>query len=148
MITYQNIKKVYIHGDLSKRNLIYNSGKVYIIDFGEFRKGDNHLDIAAVLTSMVSFEQGKEYVYKCLHVFYENYTDYMKDFQWENLCKNIQLWIVRGILACLLYARDISVFSKRIKEMIDLGTNLNKVIEDNFMICQHFFGHIFTEQFI
>ena len=129
-ITDQNIKKTFIHGDLSKRNLIYSSEKVYIIDFGEFRQGDNHLDIAATLTSMINFKEGKEYVHKCLCVFHESYTNYMKDFQWDNLQKNIKLWIIRGIL---LYTSDTSSFVEKSKKVIDLESNLSRVILDNFI---------------
>lgn len=133
MVTYQNIKNTFIHGDLGKWNLLYNSPQVYIIDFGEARKGDNHFDLAATLTSMISFNLSKEYTCKYLHAFYEEYKNYVEDFQWERLQKNIQLWILRGILALLLHLGDKPNYIENIKRMIDLELKLNNVIYENLM---------------
>ena len=133
MITYQKIKNTFIHGDLGKWNLIYDLKQVYIIDFGEVRKGDNHFDIAAILTSMIGFDLGEEFAYKCLLAFYENYESYMEDFQWKKLQKNIQLWILRGILAMLLYSSNKPNFTESVKKMIDLELKLNNLICENFI---------------
>lgn len=128
MILCQNIKNVFIHGDLGKWNLIYNSEKIYVIDFGEVRKGDSHLDIAAALTSMVNFDLGKEFVCERLSVFYETYVNYMKDFQWDDLQRNIQLWTLRGILATLLYSNNEKTSIERVRKMIDLKLSFDEII--------------------
>ncbi|CAK7027821.1 aminoglycoside phosphotransferase family protein [Tissierella carlieri] len=133
MVTYQNIKNTFIHGDLGKWNLIYNSKQVYIIDFGEVRRGDHHFDIAATLTSMINFDLGKEFAYKFLYTFYEEYKNYMGDFQWEKLQKNIQLWILRGMLALLLYSSNKPNFIESVKKMIDLELKLSNIICENFI---------------
>ena len=133
MVTYQNIKNRFIHGDLGKWNLLYNSPKVYIIDFGEVRKGDNHFDVAAILTSMISFDLSDEFICKYLHAFHEEYKNYMEDFQWKKLQKNIQLWILRGILALLLYSSNKPNFIESVKKMVDLELKLNNVICENFI---------------
>lgn len=133
MCSAENVKTTFIHGDLGKWNLINASKKIYIIDFGEARRGDNHFDIAAVLTSMMNFDFGNDFAYKCLCTFYESYISYMNNFQWESLQKNIHLWILRGILALFLYSNDEVNFIKRAKKMMDLKINFDEVISDNFM---------------
>lgn len=133
MVTYQNIKNTFIHGDLGKWNLLYNSPKVYIIDFGKVRKGDNHFDVAAILTSMISFDLSKEFTCKYLRAFHEEYKNYVDDFQWEKLQKNIQLWILRGIFAFLLHSSNKTNSIENIKKMMDLELKLNNVICENLI---------------
>ena len=133
MVTYQNIKNTFIHGDLGKWNLLYNSPKVYIIDFGEVRKGDNHFDVAAILTPMIGFDLSEEFTCKYLRAFHEQYKNYMENFQWEKLQKNIQLWILRGIFALLLHSSNKTNSIENIKKMMNLELKLNNVIRENFI---------------
>jgi Ser/Thr protein kinase RdoA (MazF antagonist) len=47
---YKHENNCYIHGDLGKWNLLFCGQNIYVIDFGEVRRGNNHFDIAAVFT--------------------------------------------------------------------------------------------------
>lgn len=132
MITYDNIKTSFIHADLGKWNLIYNSNNIFIIDFGEIRRGDNHLDIAAALTSMINFDFGNEFACECLKAFYEAYIDKIKDFQWELLLKNIELWLFRGVIALLLYSKKEIDFIEGKEKMLDLKLRFENIILNNF----------------
>ena len=42
-LSYHHINNCYIHGDLGKWNLLFDNKDIYIIDFGEVRRGNNNI---------------------------------------------------------------------------------------------------------
>lgn len=45
-LSYNVNNNCYIHGDLGVWNLLFNKEQIYLIDFSEVRKGNNHFDIS------------------------------------------------------------------------------------------------------
>lgn len=100
-LAYKHDDNSYIHGDLGVWNMLFNGSDIYLIDFGEVRRGNNHFDIAAVLTSTINLSQSNEELKENLKVFLSSYTEHFPDFDLDVLKENIKLWIVRGVLAIL-----------------------------------------------
>lgn len=99
---YHHENNCYIHGDLGKWNLIFNNKNTYIIDFGEVRKGNNHFDISAVISSTIDLNQPEEEIIASLIDFRKGYKENFEQFDWFLLMENLSLWFTRGIIALLV----------------------------------------------
>ena len=92
----------YIHGGLGIWNLLFNNSDIYIIDFGEVRRGNNHLDVSAVLTSTIDWNRTDGVIMNSLKDFRAGYLTNFNDFSWKVLKENFFLWFTRGMIALLV----------------------------------------------
>lgn len=121
----------YIHGDLGRWNLLFHEQDIYLIDFGEMRKGNNHFDIAALLTSSIDWNQNDEQIAKCIQEYQKGYTRFFHNFNWETLLACINLWNVRGLLAFITqYDRDMNDQEiQYIEQVLERGKRLAIIIQ-------------------
>ena len=101
-LSYKHDNNCYIHGDLGVWNMLFSKEDIYLIDFGEVRRGNNHFDIAAVLASTIVWNKSGQEVLNSLNNFRSGYLEYFYEFNIEVLKESLKLWIVRGILALLI----------------------------------------------
>lgn len=99
---YNHENNCYIHGDLGKWNLLRDENNIYIIDFGEVRKGNNHFDISAVISSTLDWNMEDEKIIASLNDFRNGYIANFEQFNWSILRENLTLWFTRGIIALLI----------------------------------------------
>ena len=92
----------YIHGDLGKWNLLFNHNDIYLIDFGEVRKGNNHFDISAVLSSTIDWDSEENNIISSLNDFKNGYLDNDETFDGTLFKEAFTLWVIRGIVAILI----------------------------------------------
>ncbi|SDX12240.1 phosphotransferase [Paenibacillus sp. PDC88] len=90
-----------IHADLGIWNVIFHSSSVYIIDFGEARTGDYHLDAAALLTSSISKAWTDQQAASSISDFKKGYEQSGVQLEQSLLLENMILWLVRGAAAVL-----------------------------------------------
>lgn len=84
-----------IHADLGIWNVIFHSSSVYIIDFGEARTGDYHLDTAALLTSSISKAWTDQQAASSISDFKKGYEQSGVQLEQGLLLENMILWLVR-----------------------------------------------------
>jgi thiamine kinase-like enzyme len=101
-LAYKHEENCYIHGDLGKWNLLFSEQNIYVIDFGEVRKGNNHFDIAAVLTSTIDWKLEDASIIDSFINFKKGYDAVFEEIDWTLLRENINSWFVRGIVALLI----------------------------------------------
>jgi thiamine kinase-like enzyme len=90
-----------IHGDLGIWNLLFTKESIYIIDFGEVRKGDHHFDLAAILTSTIPSSTHKQELVGIMSDFEDGYVQENANFSRRHLYEQIQVWMLRGLLAVI-----------------------------------------------
>lgn len=100
-LAYDHQSTCYIHGDLGKWNLLFDENSLYIIDFGEVRRGDHHFDLAAVLTSTIDANESEGYMLEKISLFEEGYRHSSLPVCRKELLENIQLWMIRGLVAVI-----------------------------------------------
>ncbi|MEK3731884.1 phosphotransferase [Paenibacillus sp. FSL M8-0334] len=100
--TYNHDNNCYIHGDLGIWNLLFNHNKMYIIDFGEVRKGNHHFDISAAISSALDWNQ-EDKIMASLTDFRNGYSSIFEPFHWNVLKENFNLWFTRGMMALLIH---------------------------------------------
>jgi thiamine kinase-like enzyme len=132
-LTREYTDTVYIHGDLGKWNLLLHKQQIYIIDFGEVRKGNHHFDIAAVLTSTLDLNAGETRVIKSLTDFQRGYLHNMDDFNWLELKENIRLWLIRGIVAFLKHNKVNCISIEQCRRMLEVLRKFERLLLDNFI---------------
>lgn len=91
----------YIHGDLGKWNLLFNHNRIYIIDFGEVRRGNLHFDIAAIMLTTFNWQLPDVHLINQLRSFAEGYLLTNQPIIWSQLMMSINLWIARGIVVII-----------------------------------------------
>lgn len=96
----------WIHGDLGIWNLLYRTGDVKIIDFGEARSGNVLFDVAAAMTSAIGFTSDEETTHRKMAHFLKAYESEMSPVDREELQKQVNLWFLRGVLAALVCSSD------------------------------------------
>ncbi|GIN37233.1 phosphotransferase [Heyndrickxia oleronia] len=99
---YKHKSNCYIHSDLGIWNLLINKNKIYLIDFGEVRKGNNHFDIAAILSSTLKMNDEDYQIITNINEFRNGYLKKFNDFDWSILRENLNLWFIRGMLALII----------------------------------------------
>ena len=82
--------------------MLFNNSDIYIIDFGEVRRGNNHLDVSAVLTSTIDWNRTDGVIMNSLKDFRAVYLTNFNDFSWKVLKENFFLWFTRGMIALLV----------------------------------------------
>jgi Ser/Thr protein kinase RdoA (MazF antagonist) len=89
------------HGDLGVWNMLFTKQGMFLIDFGEVRRGDPHFDIAAALTSMISVMATENECFSVLKDVMEGYAEAGGLLTKERLYEQIHLWMLRGWLALI-----------------------------------------------
>lgn len=87
--------------DLGIWNLLFTEESIHIIDVGEARRGDIHLDLAAALTSSIPTSVTEREVGEIVADFEQGYTQEGKSFSRKVLYEQMHLWVVRGLLAII-----------------------------------------------
>lgn len=98
MIPLDEEKQQWIHGDLGTWNMLYEKGRIRIIDFGECRMGSVYFDAAAVVTSLLSAIDDPAACVEYIRMFLKTYEENYVPLHWKKLLEYIQLWYARGIL--------------------------------------------------
>ncbi|WP_342539535.1 hypothetical protein MHI39_14585 [Heyndrickxia sp. FSL K6-6286] len=99
---YKHKSNYDIQSDLGIWNLLINKNKIYLINFGEVRKGNNHFDIAAILSSTLKMNDEDYQIITNLNEFRNGYLKHYNDFDWSILRENLNLWFIRGMLALII----------------------------------------------
>lgn len=131
-LQYNHTNNCYIHGDLGIWNLLFNQSKIYIIDFGEVRKGNNHFDMSATISSTIDWSQGENEIINSLIDFKNGYISNYDTFNWTVLKENFTLWSTRGIIALFIkhgINERTSSHAKIIMKRID---QMNRLLNANF----------------
>ncbi|WP_162297930.1 phosphotransferase [Halalkalibacillus sediminis] len=123
----------FIHGDLGIWNLIFSQKDIYIIDFGEVRRGNNHFDISAVITSSLDWNQNDNHIATYLTCFKNGYISNFQDFNWSVLRENITLWFTRGMVALLLNNGINDKTCMHAELMMERRERLDDIITTNFI---------------
>lgn len=126
---YSEKKNCYIHGDLGKWNLLFNGSQIYLIDFGEVRSGNNHFDVAAVLTSTINWNLTETEILNHLTDFSTGYRLNFNEFSWSSVNENITLWLTRGMIAILAEFGVNDSTSKYIKQNLEQLKKINSIIQ-------------------
>ena len=92
----------YIHGDLGIWNLLFHHDQIYMIDFGEVRKGNHHFDISAVISSALDWKKDDDELIASLREFRDGYITNLDAFNWTLLKENCTFWYTRGMIAVFL----------------------------------------------
>ncbi|WP_339216936.1 phosphotransferase [Ornithinibacillus sp. FSL M8-0202] len=100
-LSYNHKDNYYIHGDLGKWNLLFDKSNIYIIDFGEVRRGNNHFDISAVLSSTINWSLGDEQLFLQVRQFKNGYGSNFHQWNHAILRESFHLWFTRGMVALL-----------------------------------------------
>ncbi|OWA33866.1 hypothetical protein B9G55_19975 [Saccharibacillus sp. O16] len=109
----------YIHGDLGKWNLVVGQEGIHIIDFGEVRRGNPHLDLAALLTS--TLDARDKQTPQHLLAYVEAYALHRDGFCSRTLAQQIRLWNVRGAAALLDHVGYKESSVEYVKRLLDQG---------------------------
>lgn len=132
-LNYEHSINCYIHGDLGKWNLLFNQSKIYIIDFGEVRKGNNHFDLSAAISSNLNWSRGENEIISSLTEFRNGYISHFESFDWNVLKENFMLWFTRGIVSVFtrhgLHERTTN-YAKITMERME---NIERILNDNFI---------------
>lgn len=131
-LQYKHEINCYIHGDLGKWNLLFNHQDMYIIDFGELRKGNNHFDVSAVISSTLEWSNGENKMIASLTEFRDGYNSNVDMFDWVVLKENLTLWFTRGIIALLISEGINEKTSNYAEVILDRLQILNNIIEKHF----------------
>ncbi|MEK4299451.1 phosphotransferase [Oceanobacillus sp. FSL W8-0428] len=134
ILNYQHKDNCYIHADLGKWNLLFNEDDVYIIDFGEARRGNYHFDVAAVIASTIDLNQTSESILKNLVQLEKGYVENHNKINWTSVIENLYLWNIRGMLAFLCFqGKNNQQNSLIIKQVLDRNERLTSLIERFFI---------------
>ena len=95
-----------IHADLGVWNTLWDGTKVWIIDFGEYRLGDFHFDLAAFLSGLIRPDRDLDSICAQLCVLLSAYEKYGSKIDSSKLMICLYFWFLRGALATLLYISD------------------------------------------
>ncbi|MBB6020986.1 Ser/Thr protein kinase RdoA (MazF antagonist) [Paenibacillus sp. JGP012] len=98
-IEYAVRKESVIHGDLGVWNMLFTKQKTLLIDFGEVRRGDPHVDVAAALTSMIPATATENECFSILEDVMKGYAQAEGLLTRDRLYEQIHLWMLRGWLA-------------------------------------------------
>ena len=88
-----------VHGDLGIWNLLEDSGKIHIIDYGEAHLGSPYFDAGALLFSII--DSVKETEQKQIYDAYLEGCRSESDIDLYELCKAVHLCTLRGLCAAL-----------------------------------------------
>lgn len=127
--TLNHENNCYIHGDLGKWNLLFGEDNIYIIDFGEVRRGNNHFDMSAVISSTLDWSQENVVIFASLHDFMKGYKSNFAQFDWTLLSESLALWFTRGIVALLNHNGIDARNCDSVKLMIDRKNRLEGIIK-------------------
>ncbi|MFD2630437.1 phosphotransferase [Oceanobacillus kapialis] len=124
----QHENNCFIHGDLATWNIITNDKNIYIIDFGEVRRENNHFDISALISSFINIEESEEKITTSLTNFREGYIENFAQFDWILLSENLNIWSTRGVIALLVHNGIDSRTCKMVNKIIEDQARLNNII--------------------
>ncbi|GAB6489489.1 phosphotransferase [Bacillus cereus] len=131
-LNYNHKNNCYIHGDLGIWNLLFNQSQIYIIDFGEVRKGNNHFDMSAVISSTIDWNQGEDEITTSLTDFMNGYISNFGTFNWMVLKENFTLWFTRGIIAFFISNGINERTCNYAKSTMKRKNKLDKIVHNNF----------------
>lgn len=132
-MNYHHIMNCYIHGDLGTWNLLFNHDNIHIIDFGEVRKGNNHFDVSAVLSSILDLEQEDSVLVSSLRDFQKGYTSNFDVFSWNDLKEHLSIWYVRGIVAMIVSHGINGKTINYTKRVLESEKQFDKIINTYFL---------------
>lgn len=132
-IDYNFKNNCYIHGDLGVWNLLFNHSQIYIIDFGEVRKGNNHFDMSAVISSTIDWNKDENELITSLTDFRNGYISNFDTFNWKILKENFTLWFTRGIIALFINQGINDRTSSYVKLTMKRKDKLERIINTNFL---------------
>ncbi|GGE60345.1 phosphotransferase [Priestia taiwanensis] len=128
-LAYEEDDTGYIHGDLGKWNLLFYGQDIYIIDFGEVRKGNQHFDLAAVITSTIDWQSNDSWMIHALQQFQRGY----QGINWRMLKEQIDVWLIRGIVAMFIQDGVTSETKKYAKMLMNRRERLETIIMYHFL---------------
>ncbi|MGV3464499.1 MAG: phosphotransferase [Heyndrickxia sp.] len=132
-LNYNHNNNCYIHGDLGIWNLLFCHSQIYIIDFGEVRKGNNHFDISAVISSTIDWNQGKDKIITSLNDFKYGYISNFETFSWKVLKENLSLWFTRGIIALFINHGINDRTCDYVKLTLERKNIVDRILNNNFL---------------
>lgn len=119
VMAHESIKNVYVHGDMTNSNLLYDGESFYIIDYGEVRLGHRYFDLAAMIHQVNAFistddrEEG-------LFAFIKGYESQAGPIDMSELLKMIDLWGMRGVAALLIHVNQELVVNRHYLQHLSL----------------------------
>lgn len=128
---YKHKSNCYIHSDLGIWNLLINKNKIYLIDFGEVRKGNNHFDIAAILSSTLKMNDEDYQIITNINEFRNGYLKKFNDFDWSILRENLNLWFTRGMLALIINKGINQATQELLEKIMDQRNKLDGILMDH-----------------
>lgn len=131
-LQYKHDMNCYIHGDLGKWNLLFNHQDIYIIDYGELRKGNHHFDVSAVISSTLDWSNRVDKLIASITEFKDGYNSNVALFDWEVLKENLTLWFTRGMIALLISEGINEKTSNYAEVILDRLHILIDIIEKHF----------------
>lgn len=88
-------RDTWIHGDLGSWNMLQRlDGSMSFIDFDEARIGPRYLDLAAIYSSFIKYDN-QSYLQRYTEIFLEQMCE---DTNSTELLMTIKLWILKGML--------------------------------------------------
>lgn len=99
----QQLTNQMIHGDLGVWNILFQCDSIYIIDFGEARRGNIHFDVAALLSSTIKSSEKDSVIEGYITEFQHSYNRINPGLNLHTLYDYLILWIIRGI--CAIFVR-------------------------------------------
>lgn len=88
-------RDTWIHGDLGSWNMLQRpDGSMSFIDFDEARVGPRYLDLAAIYSSFIKYDE-QRYLQRYTEAFLEQMSE---ETNQKELLMTIKLWILKGLL--------------------------------------------------
>ncbi|MGF7127563.1 hypothetical protein J2T56_002285 [Natronobacillus azotifigens] len=107
--------------------------KFILLIFGEVRKGNNHFDISAVISSCIDWNKSENELITSLIDFRNGYLSNFKAFNWNVLKESLALWFTRGILALFINNGVNEATSNYVELTIRRKTKLDRILKNNFL---------------